>query len=274
MNKIIRSLICGGSISLTILDTTRLVNDAIAIHNTDKDASALFGGLLTGGAYIAVSLKSAEAGISLTVKAKDGDGAVSVSSDSALHVRGYVDGSCTRTLVGGSLTVVRETEGAMPFVGTCEIASDDISDILATYFQQSEQIPTAVALSVEMGADGKCLSSGGVIIQLLPEAPDEAIDEAGEAFENFKNSKDALLQLGADGVYEKFFAHLSYGEKYELYPRYKCNCSEAKIIRMLTSVGRQELLNIVEEQGVVSVHCHYCNRDYVYDKQQIDKIFR
>ena len=273
MNKIIRALICGGQVSLTVFDTTRLVNDAIAIHGTDKRASEVLGGLLTGGAFIASLLKSADSGISITVKAKDGDGAVSVSSDSELHVRGYADGSCTRTLVGGSMTVVRETEGAMPFVGTVEITSDDVSDIFASYFQISEQIPTAVALTTETGPHGGCLVSGGVIIQLLPEADDDAIDRAAQALEEYRGSENALLNLGADGVYEKFFARLSDGDKYELYPEYKCNCSEKKIINVLASVGKAELLNIVKEQGVVSVHCHYCNKDYVFDKERIEKTF-
>ena len=273
MNKIIRALLCDGQVSLTVLDTTRLVNDGIAIHGTDESASQLLGGLLTGGAYLAALLKTDNAGVSITVKAQQSDGAVSVSSDSELNVRGYADGSCTRTLVGGTMTVVRETEGAMPFVGTIEITSDDVSDILANYFQTSEQIPTAVALTVEIGTDGECLVAGGVIIQLLPDADDDAIDKAAEALEDYKNSENALLDGGADGVYNSFFAHLASGESYELYPKYKCNCSEQKIINVLASVGKAELLNIAREQGVVSVHCHYCNKDYVFDSEQIEKIF-
>ncbi len=273
MNKILRSLICGGQISLTVMDTTRLVNDAITTHSTDGEASRILGGLLTCGAFLAVLLKSADTSVSLTVKSKDGDGAVSVSSDGELHVRGYADGSCTRTLVGGTLTVVREEKGAMPFVGTCEISSDDISDMLSAYFEISEQIPTAVALCTEIGADGRCLVSGGVIMQLLPDADDGAIDTASEAFYSYQQSPDALLNLGADGVYEKFFAHLSEGGKYELYPEYKCNCSERKIVSILASVGKEELLKIAEEQGNVSVHCHYCNKDYVFDKALIEKTF-
>ena len=273
MNKIIRTLICGGSVSLTVMDTTELVGDAIKIHKTDEKASRIFGGLLTGGAYLAALLKSENTGVSITVKAKDGDGAVSVSSDSALHVRGYADGSCTRTLAGGILTVIREEEGAMPFVGTCEIANDDVSDIFATYFQQSEQIPTAVAVTTEIDADGKCGCAGGVIIQLLPDADDDAIDKAERALSDYMQAENALAKLGADGVNEKYFSHLVSGEKYELYPEYKCNCSEGKIRRVLASVGKDELLKIAKEQGAVSVHCHYCNKDYVYDKALIEKTF-
>lgn len=273
MNKIIRALVCGSQASLTVMDTTRLVNDAIAIHNTDREASVLFGGMLTFCAYLACGLKSANTGVSVTVKAKEGDGAISVSADSDLHVRGFADGSCTRSLAGGSLTVVREEGGAMPFVGTCEIASDNLSETAEIYFQQSEQIPTAVALTCEMGADGSCLSAGGVIIQLLPDADDEAVAKAGDAFNLYKESADALADMGADGVFEKFFSPLGISDKYELHPGYMCNCSEQKISRILLTVGREELLGIIKEQGAVSVHCHYCNKDYVFGKEQIDALF-
>lgn len=272
MNRIIRSLICGGQVSLTVMDTTRLVNDAIAIHNTDRYASSILGGLLTCGAYLAASL-SGSAGVSLTIKAKDGDGAVAVSSDSELHVRGYADGACTRTLAGGTLTVVREQSGAMPFVGTCEIESDDISDILETYFGQSEQIPTAAAITCEIGADGKCMCAGGAVLQLLPDADEEQIARAGEAFEKFKAREGALYELGAEGVYQKFFSGLYGGGKYELNPVYKCNCSEEKLINILRAVGKKEVLDIIKEQGVVSVHCHYCNKDYFFDESRIAEIF-
>ncbi|MDE7256701.1 MAG: Hsp33 family molecular chaperone HslO, partial [Clostridia bacterium] len=104
MDKILRTLICGGQVSLTVLETTELVNEAVRIHNPEPEAAEMLGGLLTCGAYLASGLKVENGCISLTVKAKENDGAVSVSADGALHVRGYADGSCTGTLAGGSLT--------------------------------------------------------------------------------------------------------------------------------------------------------------------------
>ena len=273
MNKIFRSLICEEQASLTVLDVTKLVNDAIKIHSLGPTAAKLLGGLLVSGAYCAANLKEKRGSVSLTVKAKDGDGAVSVSADADLHIRGYADGSCSQTLVGGTLTVVREDGYSVPYVGTCEIASDDASDILAEYFQVSEQIPTAVKIVVEMGGDGTCLSAGGVIIQLLPDASDEQAERAGEAFEAFCKDVDSLRREGAEGVAKAFFGNLLSGVKYELFPDYICNCSESKIRGILASVGRDELLKIVEEQGKVSVHCHYCNKDYEYDRKDIEKIF-
>ena len=38
-------------------------------------------------------------------------------------------------------------------------------------------------------------------------------------------------------------------------------------------LGKDELYKIIEEEGSVKVHCHYCNTDYVFDKDDIDKLF-
>ncbi len=271
MDKILRTLICKGQVSLFALETTELVNEALKIHNPSRTAAEILGGLLTCGAYLASGLKSDNGCISLTVKAKDGDGAVSVSADSALNVRGYVDGSCESTLVGGTLTVVREDEGFKPFVGTIEITSDDVSDILATYFQQSEQIPTAVMLSAEF-AGNMCVGSGGVIMQLLPDADDEQTGVATVLLERFAEEFN-VVNFDAQEAMDGFFAHYIGGGVFEKLPRYRCNCSEEKIRGVLASVGKAELLNICDELGEVKVHCHYCNKDYTYDKKRIEEIF-
>lgn len=272
MDKIIRSLVCDGNVQATVITTTDLVKRAVEIHGTTPQATKLLGGLLTCGAYLASGLKGEKGCVSLTVKAKDGDGAVSVSADAFMHVRGYADGSCASTLEGGNLTVVREDGYSRPFVGTCEILSDDPGDALATYFQQSEQIPTAVYVSVVLDGNGGLVAAGGLIIQLLPDAADEGIDLAEERFDAYIKQAEGFI-ADAEGAFEKCFADIAYGEKNTFLPEYKCNCSEQKIKGVLASVGKAELLNICKEQGEVRVHCHYCNKDYVYDKKRVEENF-
>lgn len=274
MAKILRNLIFKGQVSLAVMETTELVNGAIAVHGTGAEASRLLGGLLTCGAYLASSLKEDTGSISLTVKAKDGDGAVSVSADKDLHIRGYADGTCEETLVGGTLTVVREDGFSRPFVGTCDIACDDVSDILARYFGQSEQIPTAVCIFTEIGEDGKCKGAGGVVMQLLPDASDEAVEGATELFESYRNYLGIYLGADAEEAYGKLFASVAEGDAEVLTPVYKCNCSESKIKGVLSAVGREELLKICDEVGEVKVHCHYCNTDYTFDRTRIEEEFK
>ena len=272
MDRIKRFLAFSGNVQVTVLETKELVNRAIEIHSTTPSASKILGGLLTCCAYFASGIKADSGAVSITVKAKNGDGAVSVSSDANLHVRGYADGSCTQTLEGGSLTVVREDGYSQPFVGTCEIDSNDISDAFAKYFQQSEQIPTAVKVNIIIDEDGKCKAANGLIMQLLPDADDEETDLAGEAFYNFTQDENATAYT-AEEIIQKFFSGKINGEVVEVYPEYKCNCSQSKIKRVLASVGRAELLKICQEQGQVKVHCHYCNTDYIFDKKDIEDNF-
>lgn len=271
MDKILRALICGGQVSLAVLQTTRLVNRAAEIHNLYQGAVKLLGGLLTCGAYLASSLKEVSGAVSLTVKAKDGDGAASVSVDKQLRVRGYVDGACNSSLKGGALTVVREDGFSQPFVGACEADSDEVSDLLEIYFGQSEQIPTAAAFKSSFDSSGKCLYYGGAVMQLLPDASDSAICKAAELLESYKRGAEEIEE--AEVIFEKYFAESVYGEAATLFPEYKCNCSENKIKGILSAVGREELLKICEEQGEVRVHCHYCNTDYIYDRKRIEETF-
>lgn len=272
MDEIKRFLAFKGNVQVTLLQTTELVNEGIRIHSTSPRASKIFGELLTCCAYFASGMKSEKGAVSVTVKAKDGDGAVSVSADALLHVRGYADGSCTQTINGGSLTVVREDGYYQPFVGTCEITSDDVSDAFAKYFQQSEQIPTAVKVQTIIGEDGKCAYSGGIILQLLPDCVDDETDMAENAFFDYCDDADAC-RMSLDDVVKKFFKGGVCGEIVNLFPEYRCNCSRQKINGVLASVGKAELLKICEEQGQVKVHCHYCNTDYVYDKKDIEENF-
>lgn len=272
MDKILRFLAFNGNVQVTALQTTELVGQAIQIHKTSREASKILGALLTCCAYFASGIKATDGAVSVTVKAKQGDGAVSVSSDAMLHVRGYADGSCTRTLKGGTMTVVREDGYSQPFVGASEIDSNDVSDAFAKYFQQSEQIPTAVKVTAQIGEDGGCEYAGGLIIQLLPDADDGEIQLAEDAFNAFCGDGGAVAE-GAESVINKYFGGSINGGINELFPVYKCNCSEEKIRGVLASVGKDELLKICEEQGEVRVHCHYCNTDYIYDKKRIEENF-
>jgi molecular chaperone Hsp33 len=275
MNKLFKSLVYDSQVSLSVLETTELVNKAIKIHSLQPQAAKLLGGMLTCCAYMAGCLKSDKGSVSLTVKAADGDGAVSVSGDKNLHIRGYVDGSCEHSLIGGTLTVIKEDGFSRPFLGTCEIKTDDVSEILMQYFHQSEQIPTAVAVGVKLDESGKCLAAGGVIMQLLPDTSEENMDKAENAMQAFVNAADVVEADGADGIIQNYFnGEIKKNGLYLLHPNYICNCSRRKIENVLLPIGKAELLDILKEQGKVSVHCHYCNTDYDFYKDDIDELFK
>lgn len=274
MNKLYKSLVYDKQVSLSVLETTDLVNKAIKIHNLSGNAAYLLGGLLTCCAYMAGCLKSEKGAVSLTIKSADGDGCVSVSGDSKLHIRGYVDGSCRHTLKGGTLTVIKDDGFFRPFVGACEIESDDISDIFTEYFRASEQIVTHVSVGVKLSEDGSCLSAGGVIMQQLPGTSEANSQKSNERMKAFSDVAGVLGEGGAEGLIKKYFeGEIADNGLYLLHPDYVCNCSRKKIEGVIIPLGKEELLKVCEEQGCVSVHCHYCNTDYKFDADDINKLF-
>lgn len=273
INKLYKSLIYDKQVSLSVLETTALVNDAIKIHHLDDKSAEILGGMLTAAAYMAGCLKSERGAISMTVKSVDGSATVSVSGDVNGHIRGYIDGG-EGGLKGGTLTVIKDDGFFRPFLGTCELKAPDVSENLMQYFHISEQIPTAVAIGVKV-QDGVCKAAGGVVMQLLPGTTEENMDKAEERMQAFVNAVDVVENLGADGIMREYFSEETKdGGVYLTFPEYKCNCSRQKISGVIVPLGKAELENILAEQGEIKVHCHYCNKDYCFTQEDVDKLFK
>lgn len=271
MNKLYKSLIYDREVSLSVIESTQLVNDAIKIHNLDDKSAKTLGSLLTCAAFMAGCLKSERGAVSLTVKGNGDAGTVSVSGDKDLHIRGYIDGACEGRINGGYLTVVKEDGFFRPFVGASELVGDSVSENLMQYFHASEQIETAVAIDAKI-ENGKCVAAGGVIMQLMPGCSEENMDRAEECMQNFVDIGGLLQELGADGIMQKFFA----GEATHLYgyfPEYRCNCSRKKIEGIILSIGKDECGKIIDEEGAVKVHCDYCNKTYEFTRKDIDNLY-
>ena len=159
---ILRGLIYNEEVSLAVADTTALVNEAIRVHGLSPLAAAALGRTLTVAAYMCSSLKTEGSALSVSVKGDGAGGAIYVSGDKALHMRGYIENpqaalppnALGKLDVGGCvgkegyLSVVRDDGENQPFVGTTPLVSGEIGEDFAAYFAYSEQLPTAIAVGV------------------------------------------------------------------------------------------------------------------------------
>ncbi len=279
-----KSLIYGDEVSLAVLDTTALVQEAITRHNLSPVAAAALGRTLTVTAYLCSWLKEEEAGVSVTVNGDGVGGKICVSGNGKYHLRGFIEhpqvelpprndgkldvGGC----VGkhGTVTVIREEGNGLPFVGTSELISGEIAEDFSSYFLTSEQRPTAIAVGVKIAPDGSCMGAGGVILQPLPFASEESISRAEEVMKNFSKISTLIKDLGVDGVMQEYFGVESDSFRQIFY---QCHCSQARIESVLHSMGKEELLQVIKEEGKVSVHCHYCNTDYDFTDADVARLF-
>ena len=91
------------------------------------------------------------------------------------------------TAVGrGTLSIIHKNGKSQPHIDITALRTGEIAEDLAAYFAESERIPTVCALGVLIDRDHSCRGAGGILIQLLPQAPRESVE----------NSKRMLKTLG------------------------------------------------------------------------------
>ncbi len=286
MDRIIRTITSDGSLMAAAIDSTQLVYTAQRLHKLTKTSCAALGRLLTGASLMGAMLKEANA--SLTVKvAGDGPlGSLLATSDSRGYVRGYLDhpevelplkpngkldvgGAVGRN---GRLAVIRDFGTGEPYSGQVELVSGEIAEDLTSYYAQSEQTPTVCALGVLVDKqDGEVLLAGGMLIQALPGADDVALVK----LEKNVSEMDSVTTMLAKGLSLEDMCNLALkGFQVEKLDEFKvgyaCNCSKERFARVLLTLPMEDLETLpVNEEGLVETVCHYCNRKYMFSKEEI-----
>lgn len=284
MDVLYKGVAFDGKISVTVIEATEMVNKAIEIHGLSPLAAAALGRSLIAATFMSSTLKSAEDRLSVTLSGDGVGGQIVVAGDAALNMRGYIDNpTCYLPLnakgkldvagcVGkGRLTVVKSMGLKEPYTGSCAIESGEIAEDFARYYAYSEQQPTAMALGVKVGKGNKCIGAGGVIFQAMPDADDDSLKKAEDLALSLTDVSTVMETVGADKFVENTFTDYVY-EKFS--PEYNCLCSKDYIDGVLLTLGYDELCDTCEKEGKVEVACHFCNKKYVYNKTDIDKLFQ
>ena len=281
---IYKTLIWNGSVSIAVLDTTALVNEAIRRHALTPVAAAALGRTMTATAYLCSWLKADESSLSVTVSGTGAGGKICVAGDGALNLRGFVehpeadlplraDGKLD---VGGftgrkgTVTVIRDDGEGIPFVGTSELVSGEIAEDFSAYFLTSEQRPTAIALGVKISPEGKCITAGGLFLQPLPGAGEETIERIEREIGGYSRLSTHIEERGAEGVLRDF-APLESFDTREI--AFQCHCSRERIGSLILSLGKEQAQSILRDEGRVSVYCHYCNTTYDFDEEETLSLF-
>ncbi len=284
MNKLLKALIFDNQLTLSVLDTTDMVNDAIKTHSLTPLTAAALGRTLTVCTFMSSGLKNDTDKLSVTIAGNGVGGKITVCGNAKLQMRGSIDNpqvnfplnSLGKLDVGGCvgregrITVTKSMGLKEPYSGSAKLVSGEIAEDFATYYALSEQQPTAIALGVKIGKDLTCVGAGGVIIQALPFATEENLIKAENIINGLKNISSLIEEKGAEGVLKEYFGEVEYQE-YE--PEYECLCDREYIEKLLISLGKAELYDIIEEQGEIKVTCQFCNREYKFSKEDVDKLF-
>lgn len=189
MNKALIAIDRSKSFRVYLTISTDLVQEAAKIHDTTPLASAGLGRVLTAAGLMGIMLKDDDNKLTLHFK---GDGPARQILATAYgdgRVKGYISNPYVdlplndqgKLDVGGSLgvgdlTVVKDLGLKEPYTGTIALVDGEIADDLTAYFYISEQQNSSVALGVKVERDLSIGAAGGMIIQMLPDAQEGAVN--------------------------------------------------------------------------------------------------
>ncbi len=278
MDRIVRAISSDGLVQAAAICSRDLTERARQIHKLLPVGTAALGRTLSAASLMGNALKGAGASLTLQIKGGGPLGTVLAVSDNLGNVRGYVtnpqvdiplreDGKLdVGGAVGreGTITVIKDLHMKEPYVGTIDLLGGEIAEDVAAYFVESEQIPTACGLGVLVDRDQSVKAAGGYLIQLLPGATEDTIVKV-EGGIMAAGNVSAILDKDDDPEHMLRQVMSDFDLKIlETCPvEYRCYCSRQRVERALISLGKDELQQILDEQGHCSITCQFC--DAVYD---------
>ena len=189
--------------------------------------------------------------------------------------------------------LIDQGKGTTPYQGITPIAGESLSDCAATYFAQSEQLPTRFALSCgqsQIPGSSASWRAGGVMLQCLPKAsPANAVKgkpvesrllEAADILDGADQENwfraNALLDtveelelMGPSVLPEDLLVRLFHEERPRVFaPQpviFGCPCSAERVSRSLSIYSAKEIARMTTEEGSVTAKCQFCGADYEFD---------
>ena len=280
-DEMLHMTLMGGQAKVLLCRTTAMARKAAEIHCPSSTALAAMSRLMTATAMLGVMMKDAQASVTVTV-AGDGPlgkmtavahgGNVKISAhhpeaDLPLKKDGHLD---VGGLVGhhGRLTVIKDLGLKEPYVGQTQLVSGELGEDFARYFTVSEQQPSLVALGC-LVHERTCLSAGGVLVQAMPGCSEETLQQLELRSVFFTSISREVADVALEDLAKAWFDGLDMRILSRENVHCQCDCSREKMEKALIALGRDELGQIIEEDGEAELTCHFCRSVHRFSKQEL-----
>lgn len=285
---IVRGTAANNQIRVFAATTKDLVEEARKAHNTSPVATAALGRLLTGGAMMGSMMKGDKDLLTVQIQCSGPIQGLTVTADAKGNVKGYAYNpnvmlppnekgklDVGKALDLGVLSVIKDMGLKEPYMGQTQLVSGEIAEDLTYYFATSEQVPSAVALGVLMNKDNTVRRAGGCIIQLMPFAEEEVIEKLEEKLKGLTSITDLLEKdMTPEDIVQELLGEFGVEFMDTLDTRFYCNCTKDRVEKAIISVGAKELNEMIQENKPIEVNCHFCNKNYKFEIEELKEILR
>ena len=285
---IVRATAANNQIRAFAATTRELVEEARSRHNTSPVATAALGRLLTAGAMMGSMMKNEKDMLTIQIKCDGPIGGLTVTSDITGTVKGYVENpnvmlppskkgklDVANALGLGVLSVIKDMGLKEPYIGQTILMTSEIAEDLTYYFATSEQVPSSVGLGVLMEKDNTVKQAGGFIIQVMPFVDDAVVAKIEENIGKI-DSVTEMLDKGytPEKILETVLEGLEVTYTDTMPTQFSCNCSKERVEKALISIGRKDIVEMINDGKPIDMHCHFCNTDYTFTVEELKEVLK
>ncbi|KAF0425759.1 Hsp33 family molecular chaperone HslO [Pediococcus acidilactici] len=284
---LIKSIINDGMFRAYAVNTTNLVREAQQRHDSWSAATAALGRSLTATLLLSSSVLKGEE--KLTVKINGGGpvGTIVVDGNAKGTVKGYLQHPHVSLplkkdhhidvgqAVGnqGVMAVTKDMGLGDPFTGQVGLVSGEIGDDFTYYLAQSEQIPSAVGVSVFVNPDETVGVAGGFLIQVMPDATDDAIDRLQQRLKEIPLISEMLRDgKTPEEILNDIFKDDQVKILDKMDVKFECDCSKERFAQSLASLPTEELQEMIDKDQGAQAVCRFCGNQYQFSEADLQKI--
>ena len=281
---LVRGIVESKNVRVFACSTTNLLEVARKKHDLWPTSAAALGRMMSAVLMMGAMSKQEEK-LSVTINGGGPIGTMLCITKGDGKIKGFVGDPHThytyndtgKLAVGvavgkeGYLEVIRDMQLREAFTGRVALQTGEIGDDFSYYFAASEQTPSVVSVGVLVNDTNEILSSGGFIIQLLPEATEEDITYIEDKLKDFP-AVSALIHDGKtpEEILKMLFEDVKILDSQDLF--FECDCSRERMKEAIKMVGKDEINAMIEEDHGCEIHCHFCNTYYQFDEEELKEI--
>lgn len=253
--------------------------EILAKHDYPEPVKALLGEMLAAAVLLSTTIKF-DGLLILQAKSEGPLSTLMVECSSDQAVRGiarYADdlqeGNLTELMPDGVLAITIDPANGQRYQGIVSLEGGSLAAALDGYFANSEQLPTRFRLQ----ADGRI--ARGFLLQALPADRQLDPEDRAATWQHLNVLADTLTAEELIGLDNATVLHrLFHQDDLRLFDaqavRFECSCSAERSSNALVSLGKDDLLALLQEQGGrIEVDCQFCNARYEYDADAIEALF-
>lgn len=283
---IVRATAADSQIRAFAITSKNMVEEARKDHDTSPVITAALGRLLSAAAMMGTMMKGEKDLLTIQIQCGGPAQGLTVTADSNGYVKGFPKvaevelplNDKGKLDVGGALglgvmSVIKDMGLKEPYVGQIALQTGEIAEDLTYYFATSEQIPSAVGLGVLVNPDQTVKQAGGFIIQLMPFTQDEVVDRLEKKIAEIASVTEMLEQgMTPEQILENILGEFGLEITDTVETAFRCDCSKERVSRVLATLRRKDLEDIINDGETIEVKCQFCNKAYEFTVDDLKKI--